>query len=197
MKTFDEMRAEIGEFLAKSPESKKLWDLMTGLRGPDYPSERGDQHPELQSRAYQGRRSRKRTTVEVLRYHAFSGIVGGSARYRSDLDHVEVPPEHERDHFDRHVVKTATVLGLEVKVRESKRDGVRVEEKVEGALLEEPGDYPYLGTSMSFKEAAEKFEHGHWVKAYGDANNSAKTHWSKPSNPSTFESMWYGEKEKA
>ena len=181
MKTFDEMRAEIGEFLAKSPESKKLWDLMTGLRGPDYPSERGDQHPELQSRAYQGRRSRKRTTVEVLRYHAFSGIVGGSARYRSDLDHVEVPPEHERDHFDRHVVKTATVLGLEVKVRESKRDGVRVEEKVEGALLEEPNK-DYLG-GMSFKEAAEKLKHGH--------------QWSKPSNASTFGHSWYGEKEKA
>lgn len=120
-KTFKEIQAVIGDFLATSPESGKLWDLMTCLRGPDSPSEKPNMTSSESSAAYRGRRQRKANTVEVIRYHAFGGVVGGAARSRSDRDWVELPPRNEWDHFDRHVERAAGILGLEVRGGESPR----------------------------------------------------------------------------
>lgn len=56
--------------------------------------------------------------MEIIREKAFFGVTGGSARHHDD-DTVIVPPSGEQDHFDRHVVRAAGVLGLKVKVEES------------------------------------------------------------------------------
>ena len=126
--SFDQIRAQIGEWLT-GPNGHSLWDLMTGLRGPDSPSETPSMPEEERDKAYRGRRERKRRTVEVIRGHAFGGIVGGSARYRKDIDFVSLPPRSTWDHFDRHVEKTARVLGLGVKVEaeDVKSTGEKVE----------------------------------------------------------------------
>lgn len=114
--TFEEIREVIGTFLKSSGDAGRLWDLITCLRGPDFPSERGDMESDESSKAYRGRRERKARTVEVIRYHAFNGASGGSARLRSDRNYVILPPREQWDHFDRHVSRAATILGLEVKI---------------------------------------------------------------------------------
>jgi len=60
VKTFDEMRKEIGEFL-NGPDGGRLWDVMCALRGPDVPSERPDMDSKESCVAYAGRRKRKRS----------------------------------------------------------------------------------------------------------------------------------------
>lgn len=117
-KNLEEMRETIGTFLTTNPESGMLWDLITGLRGPDTPSENPSMGGEEFGRTYQLRRERKAKTVEVIRWHAFKGRVGGSARLRSDRKYVIVPPKQKQDHFDRHVIRAAQVLGLEVRIEE-------------------------------------------------------------------------------
>ena len=114
--TLDEMREVVAEFLQSSPDAGKFWDLITCLRGPDSPSERGDMTREEHERAYAGRRERKRQTVEVIRYRAFGGVVGGSARHRDGCA-VHLPERKSWDHFDRHVERAAKVLGLKVIVK--------------------------------------------------------------------------------
>lgn len=124
-----EMREFMGEFIKHNPVSGRFWDLITCLRGPDSPSERPDMLPEVASRAYEARRRRKAETVEVIRGLAFGGVVGGSARSRTDRDYVELPPEDEWDHFDKHVQRAAQAIGIEVRTR-PKREGVKVEQVV-------------------------------------------------------------------
>jgi len=114
--TWPELRSFMGDVIAHNPNSRKLWDLITGLRGPDSPSERPDMSQTEQAEAYEGRRKRKAKTVEVIRGHAFGGIVGGSARSRDDRDYVVLPPESEWDHFDKHVARAAHTIGLTVKI---------------------------------------------------------------------------------
>ena len=130
-KTFDEMRVIIGAWL-KGPHGDRLWDLMCALRGPDFPSETPLMSSDEGARTYAARRNRKYKTTEIVREKAFFGVCGGCARHHDD-DHVYLPPEKERDHFDKHIERVADMLGLgveiekvmvplvEVKYRERKR----------------------------------------------------------------------------
>lgn len=114
--TCDAMRGMIGLFLKRGDnEAHRLWDIMTALRGPDAPSEKPDEPEQVQAAHYAARRKRKAKTTEVIRFKAFYGAVGGSARWRDDRDYVKVPPSSKQDHFDRHIVKAATALGLEMR----------------------------------------------------------------------------------
>lgn len=113
--SFDDLRRFMGQVIRYNPNSGALWDLITCLRGPDSPSERPDQSSEESAKAYAGRRERKRRTVEVIRENAFFGVVGGAARHRPGKV-VQLPPRNQWDHFDRHVQRAASVLGLEVEV---------------------------------------------------------------------------------
>jgi hypothetical protein len=94
-------------------QDKALWDVLTALRGPDFPSEIGDGSGVKNAAAYDQRRKRKYATTEIIR--AKSGLHGGAARFHAG-DHVTVPPFAKQDHFDRHVVKAAQALGITVKV---------------------------------------------------------------------------------
>lgn len=111
---FDEMLNQLRDFLTTNPESGKLWDLLTCLRGPDSPSETPSMTSAQSSAAYAARRKRKRSTVEAIR--GKSGLVGGSCRYRTDVDYVTLPPREKWDHFDKHVERAARVMGLKVKI---------------------------------------------------------------------------------
>lgn len=117
--TFDEKRKMIGKWLRES-DSGRLWDLLCALRGPDSPSERPDQSPDEASRLYRARRDRKFKTVEVIRQKAFFGIVGNGARHH-DAEYVILPPTSEWDHFDGHVNRAASAIGLEVRIDGDKR----------------------------------------------------------------------------
>jgi hypothetical protein len=96
--------------LGQNPVSGRLWDLLTALRGPDSPSEPINRHDE---QAYRKRRERKYSSTEVIRQAAFFGVVGGAARYHAGTS-VQVRHREQQDHFDRHVIKAASVLGLAV-----------------------------------------------------------------------------------
>lgn len=113
--TLDELRQLMGVIIQKNPNSGRFWDILTCLRGPDSPSERGDMDSAEASRAYQGRRDRKFKTVEVIRQKAFFGIIGGAARHH-DSEKVILPPSGSWDHFDKHVARAAGALGLKVEV---------------------------------------------------------------------------------
>lgn len=110
--TFDEQRVVIGIFL-KNPGGGNLWDLLTGLRGPDSPSETPDMSSSESAKAYQGRRDRKYKSTEVIREEAFFGVVGGAARYRKATK-VLLPPQSLWDHFDKHAYRAANAIGLKV-----------------------------------------------------------------------------------
>ena|SRR3990167_1461489 len=111
--SFDDFRKFMGEFISTNPNAGPAWDLITCLRGPDFPSEKGNMSPKEAQVAYRARRARKYRTVEVIRSVAFFGSVGGAARHHSD-EVVILPPRPEWDHFDRHVARAANVLGLTV-----------------------------------------------------------------------------------
>lgn len=113
--TFDQWREFMSEYLSLNPYASRAWDLLTCLRGPDFPSERGDMTPKESGKAYAGRRERKFKTVEVIREAAFFGTVGGAARSHKG-DRVLVPAGPKQDHFDRHVIRAANVIGLKVEV---------------------------------------------------------------------------------
>lgn len=102
--------------ITECPAGGKFWDVITALRGPDSPSERGDQTPSEQAMNYDRRRARKYESGEIIRSAAFYGAIGGAARSHKG-DTVVVNPGVAQDHYDRHVVRAATVLGLNVKVR--------------------------------------------------------------------------------
>ena len=114
--TLDEWRQFMQELLRHNPNAAAVWDIMTSLRGPDHPSERPDMKPPEASRAYSGRRKRKYDTVEIVRARAFYGACGGQARSHVDTA-VTLPPQHQWDHFDKHVARAARWLGLKVKER--------------------------------------------------------------------------------
>lgn len=148
--TFDEMRKQIGEWL-QSDEGGRLWDLLTCLRGPDSPSELVNVHSAENSANYKLRRERKYDTVEVIRQKAFFGVVGGSARHH-DQDYVVVNPPDEQDHFDRHVLKAAYALGLEVRVKEKeKKLSNKTECEVIINLPKEKKHYSHSQTLLSSK----------------------------------------------
>ena len=111
--SFHEWRLFMQEFMSRNPSSGLAWDLMGCVRGPDSPSERPDMSPSESSRAYAGRRDRKRKTVEIIREAMFFGACGGSARHHHDTK-VTVPPARQHDHFDRHVLRGASAIGLGV-----------------------------------------------------------------------------------
>lgn len=92
-------------------QDKALWDVLTALRGPDSPSEIGDGLGVKNAALYDQRRKRKYQTTEIIR--AKSGLHGGAARFHAG-NQVKVPPTEKWDHFDRHVVKAAKALGIEV-----------------------------------------------------------------------------------
>lgn len=103
--------------LRESPAAGQFWDLITGLRGPDSPSERPDMSSEESAKAYAGRRNRKYDAGEVIRDTAFFGACGGCARSHAG-DTIVVNPASKQDHYDRHAVRAAKVIGLKVKERE-------------------------------------------------------------------------------
>ncbi len=111
--SFSDWRLFMYEFMS-SPEASKAWDVLSCVRGPDSPSETSDMEDEAHEVAYRGRRNRKYNTVEVIRNIMFHGRVGGSARHHSD-NTVTIAPPREQDHFDRHVERAATILGIKVK----------------------------------------------------------------------------------
>lgn len=113
--TLDELRGLIGIILDSNPNSGKFWDIITCQRGPDSPSERGDLSEDKNEEAYRARRERKFKTVEVIRAASFGGVVGGAARSHKGSS-VTLPPHAKWDHFDRHVHRAATVLGLDIKI---------------------------------------------------------------------------------
>ena len=115
--TLTEWREFMAEFLRKNPNSGNAWDLMACVRGPDYPSERPDMTPSESSRAYNGRRERKRKTIEIIRDRMFFGVVGGSARSHK-ADSVQLPPRIQWDHFDRHVERGARIVDLQMEIGE-------------------------------------------------------------------------------
>ena len=113
--TFDELRAALATALRQNHNSGKLWDLITASRGPDWPSEPvNDYGGQKFGPLYDARRKRKYDSTEVIRQLAFFGVVGGSARSHSGTS-VTVQHPSKQDHFDRHVVRAAHVLGLTVK----------------------------------------------------------------------------------
>ena len=57
--SFNEWREFMALFIKTNGSSGAAWDLMTCLRGPDSPSERGDMSSEEAATAYAGRRARK------------------------------------------------------------------------------------------------------------------------------------------
>lgn len=120
--TLAEMQQFLGKFITQNPSGSKLWDIITCLRGPDSPSEKPSMTSEESSTAYAGRRKRKRQTVEVIRGKALLGAVGGSARFRTDINYVELPPTSEWDHFDKHVQRAANALGIEVKIQGQEKE---------------------------------------------------------------------------
>lgn len=159
--TCDEMRGLIGEFLKRGDsEAQRLWDIITCQRGPDAPSEVGGGADQSNSEAYNLRRERKRDTVEVIRAQSWNGVVGGCARYRTDIKYVTVEPPSQQDHFARHVVKAASALGLEIKYKKDKKGedpGVVVEpyvEKKQGVTIKEtPGGGANVFHKTSLKSA--------------------------------------------
>ena len=121
----DQLRAMIGCMLSKNLNSGRLWDIITAQRGPDTPSETincpgAPGQPEI----YKQRRDRKYLTTEVIRSASWFGVVGGAARSHSGTT-VTVRPLKEQDHFDRHVIKAANALGLEVKTQETVNDNAK------------------------------------------------------------------------
>lgn len=117
--TLDDWRLFMSRLLRENSNSATIWDIMACVRGPDYPSERKDQESGARAISYNRRRQRKKETVEVIRHAMFFGMVGGSARSRS-ADKVKLPPQSEWDHFDGHVKRAATPLGLEIKTKTKK-----------------------------------------------------------------------------
>ena len=111
---FKEWRRFMQEFLSTNESAHKAWDLMSCIRGPDTPSERPDMDPTERDTTYRGRRERKFKTTEAIRHDMFYGTVGGSARHHQ-ASFVTLPPSSVHDHFDRHIVRGATILGLEIK----------------------------------------------------------------------------------
>lgn len=110
--TFDEQRVAMGIFI-KTDRGQHLWDLITGLRGPDSPSERPDRSSKENKEAYALRRKRKYNSTEIIRSHAFFGVVGGSARYHGG-EEIILPPSSEWDHFDKHMARAAQAIGLRI-----------------------------------------------------------------------------------
>lgn len=113
--TLQAMLKEVQRMVTQEPQGKELWDILTCLRGPDSPSERGDGSGSANASAYKARRERKYKTGEVIRH--MSGLFGGAARHRAS-DYVTLPPREEWDHYDRHVEKAAKALGLRVQIEE-------------------------------------------------------------------------------
>jgi hypothetical protein len=120
-RNLDEMRECIQRFMNMAPggDTARFWNLITALRGPDTPCETTDMDQTQREIAYKARRQRKSGGVEVIRWHAFHGTVGGTARYRSDRDYIEVPPRKQHDHHDGHLVKAAEAIGLKVEYKEN------------------------------------------------------------------------------
>lgn len=115
--TLDEWRLFMAEFLGRNPYASQAWDLLSCVRGPDSPSERADMDSTTHDKTYSQRRARKYNTVEVIRSAMFFGTVGGAARHHSGTS-VTVPPSINQDHFDRHVVRAANILGLKIKYKQ-------------------------------------------------------------------------------
>lgn len=122
--TLDEWRKFMAEFMSENPNASAAWDIMGCVRGPDFPSERPDMTPNETSKAYAGRRERKYRTVEILREVMFFGACGGCARHHKD-NKVILPPTSQWDHFDRHVQRGASRIGLKVEIR-SKNESLQV-----------------------------------------------------------------------
>lgn len=113
--SIDDIRKLISEWF-KSGKGGGFWDLITAMRGPDYPSERPDMASGEASKAYAARRARKYASCEVIRTKAFYGVIGGAARSHDD-DHITLPPQNQWDHYDKHMARAAGVLGLEVRIK--------------------------------------------------------------------------------
>lgn len=114
--TLTDLREFMYFVITECPASGQFWDLITGLRGPDFPSERGDQSPVEHAKAYSDRRKRKYEAGEVIREKAFYGAIGGGARSHAG-DTVVVNPSIRADHYDRHAIRAAQVVGLKIKER--------------------------------------------------------------------------------
>lgn len=111
--TLREKLDQIGKWIKEDPS---LWDVLTGMRGPDAGlgephSERPCDPPGEYGRLYTARVDRKMVTVAVLRQAAFGRISGAKTR---EADYVTLPPKLAWDHFDKHVARAAGPLGIRV-----------------------------------------------------------------------------------
>lgn len=91
-----------------------LWDIIACQRGPDSPSERPYQPSRQAYELHTARRERKSRTGAVIR--GLSGISTGGASQRTDRDYVELPPENEWDHYDKHIARAAQAMGIAVHI---------------------------------------------------------------------------------
>jgi len=123
--------------LLRGANGSALWDVLTAMRGPDFPSERPNMSPREASAAYRGRRERKYRTGEVLRAVALPGACIG-ARTHFDTK-VVLPPTDQWDHYDKHVARAARALGLGVEIIPDNipSGAVKVEFTSEGKILED------------------------------------------------------------
>jgi hypothetical protein len=92
-----EVLAQIDEwaYTASTQEAKKLWDVLTALRGPD-----------------NGDRVLKARTTAVIRQHSVPALADLSHAFVLGASSVECPPLP--DHFHHHIRRAARALGVKV-----------------------------------------------------------------------------------
>jgi len=108
----DDIRKQIGKWLS-GKHGANLAAILAAQRGPDSPSEHGGLSGDAYSEAYWGRRARKYSSGEVIRAASFFGIGEVGARTRVDTK-IVLPPSKIWDHYDKHMARAASVLGIEV-----------------------------------------------------------------------------------
>ncbi|TFH63977.1 MAG: hypothetical protein E4G90_09035 [Gemmatimonadales bacterium] len=106
------------ELLTTGPESSKLWDIVTAMRGPDSPSERPSDAPTTHRRKWAERVERKMQTVAVIRGEVFGATSAPGSARMTRRSYVRLPKEGEWDHYDKHVARAARALELELRFTE-------------------------------------------------------------------------------
>ena len=106
------------DLLTDPEHGAMITDITVCLRGPDsgkgMPSEQRDQTGADADRFYRARVARKMITGAVIRGAVYNGRQVGGQRTRQ-ASFVELPPEREWDHYDKHVARAARWLGLEIR----------------------------------------------------------------------------------
>lgn len=118
--SFELVRKLVDEFLTHNPkEGKKFWDVMVALRGPDQGFGSGPAKIDGSTPTEENARiSRKKLTSTIIRGRMFPGTVHCSAaQIDANPDAIiQLPAKAGWDHFDKHVFKAATVLGIKYEI---------------------------------------------------------------------------------